>query len=100
MGLNVDMTVDDLWADRGVSGQAKLARAEIGGQSVADFDRAGRCERPRLQRLGGGLVVKANGRLSGGQSIRLDPGSLTALRAPGESLSDVILRLVEHKSGE
>ena len=44
--------------------------------------------------------MKANGRLSGGQSIRLDPGSLTALRAPGESLSDVILRLVEHKSRE
>ena len=35
-GLKVDMTVDVLWAGRGVSGQAKLARAEIGGQSVAD----------------------------------------------------------------
>ena len=30
------MTVRDLWAGRGVSGQAKLAHAEICGQSVAD----------------------------------------------------------------
>ena len=35
-GLKVDMTIDDLWAGRGVSGQARLARAEGGGQSLAD----------------------------------------------------------------
>ena len=55
-GLKVDMAVDDLWAARGVSGQARLARAEFGGQSLADVrltaTARGEFERSRLHGLG------------------------------------------------
>ena len=81
-GLKVDMTIDDLWAARGVSGQARLARAEVGGQSLADVRLAAtaRGDSSDLDFMGSvrGLGVKARGRLSGGQPIRLDLASLTA----------------------
>ena len=81
-GLKVDMTIDDLWAARGVSGQARLARAEVGGQSLADVKLAAtaRGDSSDLDFMGSvrGLAVKARGRLSGGQPIRLDLASLTA----------------------
>ena len=35
-GLKVDLTVDDLWGAKSVSGLAQLARAEVAGQSIAD----------------------------------------------------------------
>ena len=55
-GLKLDMTIDDLWAARGVSGQARLTRAEVGGQSLADVKLAatarGDFERSRFHGLG------------------------------------------------
>ena len=55
-GLKVDMTIDDLWTARGISGQARLARAEVGGQSLADVKLAAtrprRFERSRFHGLG------------------------------------------------
>ena len=76
------MTVDDLWAGRGVSGQAKLARAEVGGQSLADVRLAATAhgDSSDVDFMGSvrGLAVKARGQLSGGQPIRLDLASLTA----------------------
>jgi translocation and assembly module TamB len=81
-GLKVDMTVDDLWAARGVSGQARLVRAELGGQSLADVRliATARGDSSDLDFTGSvrGLAVKARGQLSGGQPIRLDLASLTA----------------------
>ncbi|MGA9847304.1 MAG: translocation/assembly module TamB domain-containing protein [Roseiarcus sp.] len=81
-GLKVDMAVDDLWAARGVSGQARLARAEFGGQSLADvrLTATARGESSDLDFTGSvrGLAVKARAQLSGGQPIRLDLASLTA----------------------
>src|SRR5271166_3670875 len=81
-GLKVDMTIDDLWAARGVSGQARLARAEVGGQSLADVKLTATAhgDSSDLDFMGSvrGLAVKARGRLSGGQPIRLDLASLTA----------------------
>jgi translocation and assembly module TamB len=81
-GLKVDMTVDDLWAARGVSGQARLLRAEVGGQSLTDVKlvATARGDSSDLDVSGSvrGLGVKARGRLSGGQPIRLDLASLTA----------------------
>jgi translocation and assembly module TamB len=81
-GLRVDMTIDDLWAARGLSGQARLARAEVGGQSIADVRLAAtaRGDSSDLDFMGlvRGLAVRARGRLSGGQPIRLDLASLTA----------------------
>ena len=81
-GLKVDMTVDDLWAARSVSGQARLARARLGGQSLADvrLTATARGDSSDLDFMGSvrGLAVKARGQLSGGQPIRLDLASLTA----------------------
>jgi translocation and assembly module TamB len=81
-GLKVDVTVDDLRAARGVSGQARLVRAEVGGQSVTDVKLAAtaRGDSSDLDFMGSvrGLAVKARGQLSGGQPIRLDLASLTA----------------------
>ena len=81
-GLKLDMTIDDLWAARGVSGQARLTRAEVGGQSLADVKLAAtaRGDSSDLDFMGSvrGLAAKARGRLSGGQPIRLDLASLTA----------------------
>ena len=81
-GLKVNLTVDDLWAARGVSGAAELARAEVAGQSIADV---------RLTATGDAdvsdvdfsgvvrrLAVKARARLIGGPPIRLDLASFTA----------------------
>jgi translocation and assembly module TamB len=81
-GLKVDMTVDDLWTARNVSGQARLARARLGAQSLADvrLTAAARGDSSDLDFVGSvhGLAVKARGQLSGGQPIRLDLASLTA----------------------
>ena len=81
-GLKVNLTLDDLWAARGVSGEARLARAEVAGQSIADV---------RLTATGDAdvsdvdfsgvvrrLAVKARARLIGGPPIRLDLASFTA----------------------
>ena len=81
-GLKVDLTVDDLWTARGISGQARLARAEVGGQSLADVKLVATAhgDASDLDFMGSvrGLAVKARGQLSGGQPIRLDLTSLTA----------------------
>ena len=81
-GLKVDMAVDDLWAARGVSGQARLARAQFGGQSVTDVRlvATARGDSSDVDFMGSvrGLAVKARGQLFGGQPIRLDLTSLTA----------------------
>ncbi len=81
-GLKVDIMVDDLWAARGVSGQARLARGEVGGQSLTDarLDATVHGDSSDFDFTGSvrGLAVRARGRLSGGQQIRLDLASLTA----------------------
>jgi translocation and assembly module TamB len=81
-GLKVDLTVDDLWAARGATGEARLARAQLGGQSVTDVRlvATARADSSDVDFMGSvrGLAVKARGQLSGGQPIRLDLTSLTA----------------------
>jgi translocation and assembly module TamB len=81
-GLKVDIKVDDLWAARGLTGQARLARAEFAGQSLTDarLDATAKSESSDLDFTGSlrGLAIRARGRLFGGQPIRLDLASLTA----------------------
>lgn len=81
-GLVMDVTIGDLWGARDVSGQAKLARAEISGESVSDIRLAakGQGDASDLDGSGNvrGFAVKARGRLTGGPPIRLDLASLTA----------------------
>ena len=54
-GLKVDLKIGDLWGARSVSGLARLARAEVAGQSVSDIKLTAtgprRFERPGFQRL-------------------------------------------------
>ncbi len=35
-GLKVDLTIDDVWGAKNVSGLARLSRAEVAGQTIAD----------------------------------------------------------------
>ena len=81
-GLKVDLTVADLWDARAIEGVARLARAEIAGESIGDV---------RIKATAGvdfsdldvsgavrGLAVKARGRLFGGTPARLELASLSA----------------------
>ena len=105
-GLRVNLTVDDLWAARGVSGEARLARAEVAGQSIADV---------RLTATGDADVsdVDFSGvvRRAGGESARpahrrpADParpcklhrrGSWPAARARGSGDPDLWKRWPRH----
>ncbi len=81
-GLEIHGAVADLWGARAASGSARLARATVAGQSVADV---------RLTATPGadfsdidasgvarGLAFKARGRLFGGSPVRLDLANLSA----------------------
>ena len=92
-GLAMDVTVGDLWGARDVSGRAKLARADVGGESAfrhpPDRDKAPRRGERTLGFAGTvrGFALKARGRLAGcGPPIRLDLATLTA-QGKGRSLA-------------
>jgi translocation and assembly module TamB len=81
-GLKVDLDIGDLWGGRSVSGLARLARAEVAGQAIADvrLTATGRGDASDLDLTGAarGLALAAHGRLTGGPPIRFDLASLTA----------------------
>jgi len=80
-GLKVDVTVGDLWGARSVDGSAKLARAEIAGEGVADIrlTATAGADSSDLNFSGAlrGLAVKARGTLTGETPARLALASLT-----------------------
>ena len=84
-GLKVDLNIGDLWGARSVSGLARLARAEVGGQTISDvkLTATGRGDSSDLDFAGSvfGSALTAHGRLSGGAPIRLDLATFTAQRA-------------------
>ena len=84
-GLKIDLNIGDLWGARSVSGLARLARAEVGGQTISDvkLTATGRGDSSDLDFAGSvfGSALTAHGRLSGGPPIRLDLATFTAQRA-------------------
>ena len=84
-GLKVDLNIGDLWGGRSVSGLARLARAEVAGQTISDIKltATGRGDSSDLDFAGSafGSALTAHGRLSGGPPIRLDLTTFTAQRA-------------------
>ena len=80
-GLKVDLKIGDLWAARSVTGLARLARAEVAGQSVSDMKLAatGQGDSSVLDLSGSvrGLAVKAQGHVVGGLPIRFDLARFT-----------------------
>ncbi len=84
-GLNVDLNIGDLWRGRSVSGVARLGRAVVAGQRIADvkLTATGRGDLSDLDFTGSvfGFAMKANGRLRGGLPIRLDLDTFTAQRS-------------------
>ncbi|HTZ68643.1 MAG TPA: hypothetical protein VMB83_14500, partial [Roseiarcus sp.] len=84
-GLRVDLKITDLWGARGVSGLARLARAEVAGQTISDIKLTAtrRADSTDLDFTGSvfGFALAAHGRLSGGPPIRLDLTMFTAQRA-------------------
>jgi translocation and assembly module TamB len=112
-GVKVDLQIGDLWGARAISGDARLIRAEVAGQSISDvkLTAAGKGDSSELD-LGGtarGLAVKAHGLLTGGSPIRFDlthftaqgAGRTIALAGPatltygkdGLAIQDFVLRL-------
>jgi translocation and assembly module TamB len=81
-GLKVDLTIDDVWGARNVSGLARLSRAEVAGQTIADMRLAAtaRADASDLDVSGSvrGVAVQARGQLFGGPPTRLELASLTA----------------------
>jgi translocation and assembly module TamB len=81
-GLKVDLKIADLWGARNASGLARLARAEVAGQSLFDITltATGQGDSSDLDFScsARGRAVKAHGRLSGGSPIRFDLARLTA----------------------
>ena len=81
-GLKIDLTIDDVWGARGVSGAAGLSRAEVAGQSIAGvkLTATANADLSDLDFSGAirGIALKARGRLFGGPPIRLDLASFTA----------------------
>ena len=84
-GLKVDLAIGDLWGARGVSGLARLARAEVAGQTVSNIKltATGRGDLTDLDFSGSvfGFAMTAHGRLSGGPPIRFDLAAFNAQRA-------------------
>ena len=84
-GLKVDLNIGDLWGAQSVSGLARLARAEVAGQTISDIKltATGRGDLSDLDFAGSvfGSALTAHGRLSGGPPIRLDLTTFTAQRA-------------------
>ena len=83
-GLKIDLTLDDVWGARIISGVASA------GQSIADvkLTAAGSADTSDLDLSASarGLLLKARGRLFGGPSTRLELASLSAQGA-GHRLS-------------
>ena len=83
-GLKVDLNIGDLWGARSVSGVARLARAEVAGQTIsnAKLTATGRGDLSDLDFTGSvfGFALAAQGRLTGGPPIRLDLDTFTAQR--------------------
>jgi len=81
-GLKIDLTIDDVWRAKGVSGVGRLSRAELAGQSIADvrLTATANADSSDLDFSGAvrGIALKATGRLFGGPPIRLDLASFTA----------------------
>jgi translocation and assembly module TamB len=81
-GLEVDLTVADLWGAKAVSGLARLSRAEIAGQSMADIrltaTAQGDASDLDFSGTARGIAIKARGRLTGGSPVRLELASLAA----------------------
>ena len=84
-GLKVDLAIGDLWGARNVSGLARLARAEVGGQTLSNVRLAATAgsNSSNLDFSGSvsGFAVTAHGRLSGGAPIRFDLATFNAERA-------------------
>ena len=83
-GLKVDLNIGDLWGGRSVSGVARLARAEVAGQTISNarLTATGQGDSSDLDFTGSvfGFALTAHGRLTGGPPIRLDLATLTAQR--------------------
>ena len=83
-GLKIDLNIGDLWGARSVSGVARLARAEVAGQTISDarLTATGRGDLSDLDFTGSvfGFALKANGRLTGGPPIRFDLAAFAAQR--------------------
>ena len=84
-GLKVDLNIGDLWGARSVSGVARLARAEVAGQTIsnAKLTATGQGDLSDLDFTGSvfGFALAAHGRLAGGPPIRLDLDTFTAQRS-------------------
>jgi translocation and assembly module TamB len=84
-GLKVDLKIGDLWGARSLSGLARLARAEVAGQTISDvkLTATGQADFSDLDFAGSafGFGLAAHGRLSGGPPVRLDLAHFTAERA-------------------
>ena len=84
-GLKVDLNIGDLWGARSVSGVARLARAEVAGQTIsnAKLTATGQGDLSDLDFTGSvfGFALAADGRLTGGPPIRLDLDTFTAQRS-------------------
>jgi translocation and assembly module TamB len=84
-GLKLDLKVGDLWGARNVSGLARLARAEVAGQTISDIRlrATGRADSSDLDFTGSvfGFALMAHGRLSGGPPVRFDLTTFNAQRA-------------------
>ncbi len=84
-GLKVDLAIGDLWGARGLSGLARLARAEVAGQMISNvrLTATGSGDLSNLDFMGSvfGFAVTAHGRLSAGPPIRFDLAAFNAERA-------------------
>ena len=81
-GLEINLTVGDVWGARILSGLAKLSRAGLDGQSISDvkLTASGRANSSDLDFSASarGVSLKASGRLFGAPSNRLELASLSA----------------------
>ncbi len=81
-GLKVNLAVADLWGARAISGSARLARAAVAGQSIADVKLTATpgpdSSDLDVSGVARGLALKARGRLFGGTPVRLDLANLSA----------------------
>jgi translocation and assembly module TamB len=81
-GLKVDFKLADLWGAKIISGFARLARAEVGGQSITGvkLTATGSASASDLELSGNahGLALTARGRLFSGPLTRLELASFAA----------------------
>ena len=81
-GLKINLSLDDIWGARIMSGVANLSRAGFGGQSITDVKLTATAGADSsdldLSTFVHGLALKARGRLFGGSATRLELASLSA----------------------